>query len=238
MIEVKDRNIWGVVGGMGPLASAEFLRTIYEYSLGEREQDSPVVLMYSDPTFPDRTEALLSRSFEGLLSQLTDALRKLAEMGASKFIVSCVTIHYLLPWLPPHIGRHVVSLLDVIFEQVAQSRKKHLLICTNGTRQLGVFERHTRWGPFKHRIVLPDEKDQNLIHHDLIYRIKGNSDILESSFLLESLLVKYKVDSFIAGCTEVHLLTKRSTFSGVDQTGYDCIDPLLILARRLAKERV
>ena len=55
---MATKEILGVVGGMGPLASAEFVKTIYEHSLGEREQASPTVLMHSDPTFPDRTQLL------------------------------------------------------------------------------------------------------------------------------------------------------------------------------------
>ena len=42
----------GILGGMGPLASAEFLKTLYECFPYEREQDAPVCLLVSDPTFP------------------------------------------------------------------------------------------------------------------------------------------------------------------------------------------
>ena len=63
------KRVLGVVGGAGPLASAEFIKTIYECSLGEREQEAPVVLLYSDPTFPDRTEALLAGDYEPTLTQ-------------------------------------------------------------------------------------------------------------------------------------------------------------------------
>ena len=42
-------KVLGVVGGAGPLASAEFTKTIYEFSLGEREQEAPIVLLYSIP---------------------------------------------------------------------------------------------------------------------------------------------------------------------------------------------
>ena len=53
-------DVLGVVGGLGPLVSAEFLKAIYEHTSWTREQDAPRVLLYSDPTFVDRTTALLS----------------------------------------------------------------------------------------------------------------------------------------------------------------------------------
>ena len=58
-------NVLGVVGGMGPLASAEFVKTIYEYGLNRREQESPSVVLVSDPTFPDRT----SVSWQGIATR-------------------------------------------------------------------------------------------------------------------------------------------------------------------------
>jgi len=42
---------------MGPLASAEFLTSIYELSLGRTEQNMPRLCLVSDPTVPDRTKA-------------------------------------------------------------------------------------------------------------------------------------------------------------------------------------
>lgn len=223
---------------MGPLASAEFLKTIYEHSLGGREQHSPVVMMYSDPTVPDRTEALLTGSCDVLLEELTRAIRSLRQLGASRIALCCMTIHYLLPKLPRDLRESVVSLLDVAYAGIAQSRKRHLLICSKGTRELRLFETHPQWEFAKSRIVLPDERDQERIHHDLIYPIKGNADRRELLVLLESLLVKYEVDSFVAGCSEVHILAKAVAPVRGPKNGDRCIDPLMILARELGQGRV
>ncbi|HEX7333871.1 MAG TPA: amino acid racemase [Pyrinomonadaceae bacterium] len=223
----------GVVGGLGPLASAEFLNTIYECSLDGVEQESPLVVMSSDPSFPDRTEAFLRGECDELLHRLVRVLRQLNEMGASKTVICCVTIHYLLPLLPPDLRAQVVSLLDVIMDQVAHSRKRHLLICSKGARRLGLFQNHVRWNFVKDRIVLPDDEDQEEIHYEIIYRIKRKPDVRQFIPRLESLLVKYEADAFIAGCTEIHLLAKyflRSNHS------YGCIDPLVVIAQELAAE--
>jgi aspartate racemase len=231
---VAKTGTLGVVGGMGPLASAEFVKTIYEYSLGGREQDSPVVLMNSDPTFPDRTQSLLKGESEPLLNKLIEALNGLRELGASKIVICCITIHYLLPKLPAELRRRIISLIDVIMEQVAKDRKKRLLISTVGARKLGIYERHARWNEVKDRIVLPDEKDQNLIHNEIIYQVKRNRDIICLAPILESLLLKYDLDSFIAGCTEIHLFSKYLVSSG-SEARLGCIDPLITIAKELAQ---
>lgn len=234
---MAKREILGIVGGMGPLASAEFVKTIYEESVGEREQASPMVFMRSDPTFPDRTQSLLAGESESLLLKLIEALNQLRELGASRIVICCVTIHFLLPRLPAELRGRIISLLDVIFREVGKSQKRHLLIGTMGARKLGVIERHAQWESLKDRIIMPDEEDQTLIHDDIIYQIKRNRNLSELMPVLESLLLKYDLDSFIAGCTEIHLLAKRFVWSGAEAR-FGCIDPLMMIAKDVVQGRL
>ncbi|MCB1034320.1 MAG: hypothetical protein KDD47_10865, partial [Acidobacteria bacterium] len=66
MPPAAERPVWGIVGGLGPLASAEFLLTIYEQYTDVAEQEMPVCLVISDPTFPDRTTRFLAGDFDEL----------------------------------------------------------------------------------------------------------------------------------------------------------------------------
>lgn len=221
---------------MGPLASAEFLKTIYECSGGESEQDFPLVVLLSDPTFPDRTDAFLAGDYDVVLQRLIESLHSLCNLGASKIVLCCMTIHYLLPRLPVELRSKIVSLLDVVFSNIGRTEKQHLLICSNGTRKLGLFQNHEQWELSRNYIVLPDERDQQRIHRDLIYPIKKNPDLHELFPYLDFLLKKYKVSSFIAGCSEIHLLGKYVTCSGRTHMGYSCLDPLAIIAKEVAEQ--
>jgi aspartate racemase len=136
------------------------------------------------------------------------------------------------------VRERLISLLDIIFAQLAKSDRRHLLICSTGTRELQLFEKHRCWEFLKSRIILPDAAEQRSIHRDLIYPIKKNPDTRECLPILEALLTKYKTDSFIAGCTEIHLVAKQLVFSGPNEKRYSCIDPLMILAQEIAKERL
>jgi aspartate racemase len=234
----QDKQVLGIVGGMGPLASAEFLRTIYECSLGQHEQKAPIVLLHSDPTFPDRTEAFLNDKSAAVLEQLVNALYRLCESGATEIVMCCVTIHYLLPKLPNNLRQRIISLLDIIYAEQTLTQKRHLLICSSGTWRLGLFQEHPQWRRAAEYIVIPDAGDQKKIHDDLIYPVKRNVDIGALAPLLDSLMKKYEVNSFIAGCSEVHLLAKHLMSGGGEQTKYDCIDPLTILAKKWAKKSV
>jgi len=233
---LNRRTPFGVVGGMGPMSSAEFVKTIYEYSLREREQDSPVVYLHSDPTFPDRTEAFLAGEDDVVLAKLVEALRGLKALGAPRAAVCCMTIHHLLPRLPEDLKGMVVSLLDVIFDRLPPAPRRHLLLCSSGTRRFRLFETHPRWEEARELIVMPDEADQQRIHRDLIYPMKTNPDMSERVPLVDALLAKYGVESFVVGCSEIHMLAKQYRAHAPARGGSFCVDPFAILAEGLAGE--
>lgn len=218
----------GILGGMGPLASAEFVRSLYEFNLAEREQEMPACILYSDPTIPDRTAAILSGSGEAeehVVARLEEALGCLVQCGAERIVMTCVTAHYFLPKLKEALRTRVVSLLDVTVDDVRRAAEPHLLFCTNGTRRVGVFEQASGWPDVERYVVLPDEDDQEAVH-ELLYRVKQGDAGEEQLREVTSLLTKYGVRGLIAGCTEMHLLTKQ-----LDNERYRIADPLMTVAR-------
>jgi len=229
----RGHEVIGILGGLGPLASAEFLKAIYENSRHEREQEAPRVIMYSDPTFPDRTDALLSGDHTELMERLTSSLRALTFLGATQMIICCMTAHSFLKKLPPDLHTRLVSLVDVMFEEIIQAPEKRLLLCTKGTRESGLFQDHEHWPATQEYIVLPDEQDQELIHYELLYQIKKKRNVYELVPTIKSLLAKYRVDSFISGCTEMHIIARRLVFTNGDRNKQHTIDPLSVIAARI-----
>ena len=217
-------EVLGILGGLGPLASAEFLKTIYENCQREREQDTPKVIVYSDPTFPDRTEAIISGQYGALLDRLVSSLRALTYLGATQTVVCCVTLHALFDRLPGDLRAQLISIVDVIFEEITRVPEKRLLICSTGAREIGLFESHEQWPVMREYIVLPDDQDQALVHRS-IYQIKQLRSLDELASIFTGLLPKYGVNSFISGCTEMHIIAKRLASA-------TNIDPLSVIAKK------
>jgi aspartate racemase len=222
----------GILGGMGPLASAEFLKTIYEFNISSSEQDSPACVLYSDPSVPDRTEAILNGSDDLILERLTEALEKLCQFNVGKIVITCVTSHHLLPRIAPHLTENIISLVDLTLQEVLGRQTRCLLLCTNGARRKRVFQQHRQWSEVERYVVLPNDDDQVAIH-SLIYRLKQNGSIKDAIHCLSGILKKYELDSFIAGCTEIHLLTKYLMSGESRSREYGVIDPLMTLAKNL-----
>lgn len=82
----------GVLGGMGPLASAEFMRVLTLETPAERDQDHIPTVLWSDPRVPDRTEA---RNHGGPdpLPFLLRGIRGLEAAGCGAIAIPCNTAH-------------------------------------------------------------------------------------------------------------------------------------------------
>jgi aspartate/glutamate racemase len=66
--------------------------------------------------------------------------------------------------------------------------------------------------------------------------VKRNRNLLEARLFVETLLARHRVDSFIAACSEIHLLAKQFVPSSPEQRGYGCIDPLAIIASNVVEQ--
>lgn len=217
-----------IIGGMGPLASAEFVNTIYEYSACRVEQEAPSLVLWSDPSFPDRTAALFDGQTELLTARLHDAVQRCCQAGAEQIIVCCMTAHAVVPHLPGPSRTRILSLVEVLLSTAIVQRRRLLLLASTGTRRAGVLEQHRLWPDASRWLFWPDSRDQERVHR-AIYAIKRNRGLAAAVTLVEGLVRKYSAESFAAGCTELHLLHKRW-----GSRPPRCVDPLDILAARIA----
>lgn len=224
------QELWGVFGGVGPIASLEFLNSIYDATgPGLREQNMPAILLLSDPRVPDRTELLLRGSGSALLGELESGLSRLVGAGATRLVICCVTLHYLVPHLPYSLRAKILSLIDVALDGVAATNLRYLMLCSEGSRKAKLFEGHLLWPVVRERIIMPSPGDQHRIH-ELIYKIKSGCHLDRENGLLGELFGKYRTDSYIAGCTEIHILARKYKAPASEAS----VDPLAIIAGMIA----
>ncbi len=227
-------EIWGVIGGMGPRASAEFIKTIYERCVADREQEQPQIILLSDPSFPDRSEYLLRGDPQPLADRLRKSVETLIASGATRVVICCMTIHAVLSELPLELRSRILSLVDLVAEGVEAAGASHLILCTSGFRSCGTLEASPRWQAIRNRIVWPDARDQESIHA-LVYELKRGGGRLDHVHRVWRLLDRYGARYWIAGCTEFHLLTPLIKEATGRPPADLCLDPLLLAADRIAQ---
>lgn len=221
----------GILGGMGPLPSAELVHTLYRLNPAAKEQGMPACVLYSDPSIPDRTEAILAGDTEEVTARLTAALEALAGMGADPIVIACVTAHHMLPGVPERLRRQVVSLIDLVIDEILAAPGRYLLLCTTGTRRARIFDGHPRWGEVAGSVIFLDEADQHELHRRL-YRLKDFAPPAECLDWLATLPARYGRDRLIFGCTELHLVHRvRQEGRGGAEEAFTILDPQWIVAR-------
>jgi aspartate racemase len=227
-------KLLGILGGMGPLASAELLHTIYRLNVREPEQEAPPCLLLSDPSIPDRTAAILAGDTRELVERIDQALAHLLDAGADRIVIACVTAHAVLPEIPEPRRSRVIPLLDLAIDEVAATGRQHLLLATQGTRRARIFENHPRWGEVAHLVRWTDDDDQRRIH-ETVYRFKHAEPDEESLDWIATLPAKYGIDGLIFGCTELHLLQRLlAKREAAGKAVPRVVDPLWIAARDVA----
>ncbi|WP_248959195.1 aspartate/glutamate racemase family protein [Sphaerisporangium perillae] len=201
-------DVLGVLGGMGPLASAEFLKTLYHANLRSYEQDMPRVLLDSDPGFPDRTQAVDGPGAQEIGDRLTLRLGDLLARGATRLVMACFTAHHFLPLVDPAVRRRLTSLVDVTLTELDHAEGRFLLLCTEGTRRARIFENAPLWDRVAGRVALPGELDQELVHR-MVYRMKRHGALGDIAPAVDRLRARYGCSGVILGCTEFHLVADR-----------------------------
>jgi aspartate racemase len=223
------RKALGILGGLGPLASADFLLSIYENNMGKTEQEAPAVVLYSDPSFPDRTEAFLQGNEHLLVGPLQTALECLDSCDVTRLTIACITIHHLLPRLSGKLRERIISLIDITLDAVVAGQQPALLLATTGTRHMRIFEKNEHWSEAVPYIVFPDDQDQQKLHHYIYRHIKANVPCGPLVSFLGGLCKKYGVEQLIAGCTDLHRVAREAA-NDPERLPARMIDPLMILA--------
>ena len=54
----------GVIGGLGPIATAYFMELVIKMTDAKRDQDHLAMIIYNSPEIPDRTSYILGNSRE------------------------------------------------------------------------------------------------------------------------------------------------------------------------------
>tara|TARA_B100000678_G_scaffold141023_1_gene117593 strand:- start:724 stop:1434 length:711 start_codon:yes stop_codon:yes gene_type:complete len=231
------RSLIGVVGGMGPLASAAFLTSIYDVGLRTPEQTSPRVVLWSDPEVLDRTDAIENSHVDELGRAIERSVEALLGVGAARVLVACVSAHSAFGALPVRLATRCVSLVNLVFDEVASLRTNHLLLTTRGTHQARVFESHPRWSELGKHFTLLDPAHLDELHGQ-IYALKAGGAPDSAMLTIRGLLDAYQTPSFIAACTELHIVTRAIRRDPGSHGLLPHVDPLWTAAHLVAGDQL
>ena len=167
-----EKNTIGILGGMGPEATAGLFSRIIGNTKAEKDQDHVPVLIYNNPGIPDRSAYILGKGPDPVPA-LTEGSLFLERSGVCCILWPCNTAHYFHDEVA---GRLSVPLLHMIRETAACAHKGHAggtvfgLLATLGTYKTGTYEKI--FAEEGATLLLPEEENRQ-VTMDAIYGERG-----------------------------------------------------------------
>jgi len=229
----------GIIGGMGPLATADLYRKMILMTDAASDSQHPHIIIDGNTDIPDRSAAIL-RGEKDPGDELARTARRLQQAGAEVLAVACNTAHYWYDRMAEAVEIPVLHMPELTLKEIqARGYGRVSLLATEGTYRAGVYGRIA--GEMGLELMEPDEAGRGQVM-DLIYKgIKaGDSsyDIGGFTALLRRQM-QQGAEAFILGCTELPVAFEQY---GLDLPAIDPSSVLAAAALRFAgarlKERV
>ncbi len=236
----------GIIGGVGPLATVDFMEKVIRHTEATKDQDHIKMVVEHNPKIPDRTENLIGEGPDPTIPLLA-AGKRLEADNADMIAIPCNTAHAFVERIQRYISIPVVHMLYetacTIRDDYPQCHRIGLL-GTTGTVQSRVY--HDVLEAMNLRVVVPNAEYQEKVMA-AIYGDQGVKAGFTTGTCVDDLLaavahvVEKGAEAVILGCTELPILLKATDSYSVGGRSIVVLDPTEILARRcvaLAQHRV
>ena len=101
----------GIIGGMGPLATADLFTKIINLTKASKDSDHIHILIDNNPKIPDRTSAILYGT-ESPLPYLIESANRLVSAGADFLIIPCITSHGFYDELSDNVSIPILNIAE------------------------------------------------------------------------------------------------------------------------------
>lgn len=202
-----EKKTIGILGGMGPLATADLFQKITLLTEAETDRDHIRVYIDSNANIPDRTAAILSNGPDPV-PEMASALRNLEACGADCVIMPCNTAHYFLPRLQAMTEIPFLSILTAAAEACkAQFPGKTVgILATKGTLSAQLYQ--NALGEANVPYLIPETEEQDALMRVIYDGVKAGKgpDAYRADLLtvVEHMMTR-GAGVFLLGCTELPL---------------------------------
>lgn len=223
------RGIVGILGGMGPLATVDFMRKMLAATPASTDQEHVPVVISCIPQVPDRTAAFRGEGISPLAAMVASG-RRLVAAGAGVVVMPCNTAHLWFDAVGEALGLPMLHLVDAALEDVrshAGEGARVGLLATDATLASGLYvNRAATTGSVQW--LLPTSGEMLECVTPGIAAVKAGQ--LDSAASLLSgaarALARRGATAVVMGCTEIPLVLDAAA------AGLPVIDATSALARK------
>lgn len=217
-------EVVGVLGGMGPLATIDFMRKVLDATPAARDQDHVPMVVCSLPQIPDRTAA-----FRGAGDSPLDAIvacgRRLASAGADLVVMPCNTAHLWFDEVQDQLQLPMLHLVDAALREaldLAGPQARVGLLATDATIASGLYINRRLADAPPMKWLLPTAAEMLELVMPGIEAVKAGRLADGQARLAEAAraLGRRGAEVLVLGCTEIPLVLDAAacTLPAVDAT--------------------
>lgn len=231
----KNQKIAGVLGGMGPDATVDFMARVLAVTPAGGDEEHVHLLVDQNPDVPNRQAAILEDG-DDPRPALAEMAVRLEAAGADFLVMPCNTAHVFSASIRAAVNIPLVSIVDITVEEIEKTAVPSAIVgvlATAGCVAGRLYQDALEAAGFGY--VLPDGAELQTLAA-LNGRIKsgdtGTAVAVEMRGLADA-LVQRGAEIVIAACTEIPLVLDASVLT------VPLISTTDVLARRtvaLAKE--
>jgi aspartate racemase len=196
----------GILGGMGPAASAEFVTRLIAQTPAACDQEHMPFVLWNEPRIPDRSNSMQAGDNRPLL-WLLQGIQSLKTLGCDHIVIPCNSAHFWYDDMSK-MGVPITHIVDSIADQLRELGLANTTIGimgTQGTIEHGLYQnRLTQQGWC---CIVPDRAEMDFFVQPAIDLIKAGK-IAESQLLLMKViqsLIARGAQAVVLGCTELPL---------------------------------
>ncbi len=207
----KKSKIVGVLGGMGPDATVDFMAKVIALTPAEKDQDHIHMIVDQNPKVPNRQDAILADG-EDPGPVMAEMAKRLETAGADFLVVPCNSAFGFAGSVAGAVSIPLVSIVEVTVE-ACDGFSTVGLLATDGCLQSHVYQ--DAFAAAGIAAELPD-KDELADLMALLNSIKAGyqgESIARDMGALAAALVDRGAQAIIAGCTEIPLVLDQTALT-------------------------
>lgn len=132
--------VLGVLGGMGPLATADFFYKLTIHMQAETDQEHNRVIIDSNTQIPDRVSALLEGTTDPT-ETLLDSAKMLEKCGVQMIAVPCHTVYPFLQKIKPYLKVPLMDMVSVVINHIRDKQINPVgILASKGVFRLNLYQ--------------------------------------------------------------------------------------------------
>ncbi len=221
----------GVLGGMGPLATIDFMRKVLDATPAARDQDHVPMIVSCLPQIPDRTAAFRGDG-DSPLDAIVACGRRLQSAGANLIVMPCNTAHLWFDDVQQQLQLPMLHLVDAALREaleLAGPDARIGLLATDATIASGLYINRRLPDAPPPQWLLPTAGEMLELVMTGIEAVKAGR-LRDGQALLADAARALKqrgADVLVLGCTEIPLVLDTTA------CGLRVVDATAALARQV-----